>query len=216
MAVTWERIAFISDDAYGAGWNGVAGISPSQNAVYDEMELRTKASAVITDNKLIRGDGGSRGVQESTIIVDDSGRMINPSQPCFQVKPGSSQLNIALGSAVTVVLGTEVFDIGNNFTANTFTAPVTGKYLFTVTLSLENVDSAASYYQLFLITSNRTLTSLFSSNSFSGDLSYFVLQCAVVTDMDVNDTAYIAIYQSGGAVQTDIAKRSFFSGALFC
>lgn len=30
----------ISDAAYGSGWNGVTGIAPSKNAVYDQMELK--------------------------------------------------------------------------------------------------------------------------------------------------------------------------------
>jgi hypothetical protein len=33
----------VSNTAYGAGWNGETGVAPSQNAVYDEMQLQPKA-----------------------------------------------------------------------------------------------------------------------------------------------------------------------------
>ena len=111
----WEEqvISLVSDTVYGSGWDGDTDIAPSKNVVYDEVELRTKAASVITDNRLIRGDGGVRGVQESTISVDDSGRMINTSQPCFQLNPLSNQSNIAINTEVTVVWGSENFDVGN-------------------------------------------------------------------------------------------------------
>jgi len=45
----------------------------------------------ITDNALIRGDGGAKKAQEcSTITVDDSGRMVNTGQPCFNAEILSS------------------------------------------------------------------------------------------------------------------------------
>jgi hypothetical protein len=41
----------ISNTIYGAGWNGVTTIAPSQNAVYDEMELRyLKTGGTLTGN----------------------------------------------------------------------------------------------------------------------------------------------------------------------
>jgi hypothetical protein len=45
MAVTWKQIAFISDDAYGDGWNGVVDEAPSKNAVYDKMETKAAKGA---------------------------------------------------------------------------------------------------------------------------------------------------------------------------
>lgn len=41
------------------------------------------AGAVITDNRLVRGDGGSRGVQESSISVDDSGNLTSVGNVAF-------------------------------------------------------------------------------------------------------------------------------------
>lgn len=58
------------------------------NAVLDDIETAidtlagaapgsgdVSAAAVITDNRLVRGDGGAKGVQDSAVTVDDSGNM---------------------------------------------------------------------------------------------------------------------------------------------
>lgn len=49
IATTAYADALISDTVYGVGWNGVGGIGPSKNAVYDQMELRAPlASPALT------------------------------------------------------------------------------------------------------------------------------------------------------------------------
>ena len=169
----------------------------------------------ITDNALIRGDGGAKKAQEcSTITVTDDGEMTNTGQPCFSVKPTSNQSNIATGG-VTVVLDTEIFDIGNNFASNTFTAPVTGKYQLNAHVRLGDVDVGAADIQLELITSNRTYYATIDPN-FSEDLTHYALSISMIVDMDANDTAYLQINQTGGTAQLDIRIFSFFSGALIC
>lgn len=178
-----------------------------------DVATATLAGAVITDNQLVRGNGGARGVQESTIVVDDSGRMTNPSQPCFQVNPTSDQSNIAVGSWVTVVLGTEVFDVGSNFASNTFTAPVTGKYTLGVSVYFLSIPADAAHFDISIVTSNRTYYVL---RSVEVAIAYKTLVLPVVADMDVNDTAYVQVRQSAGTQQTDIGTSTVFSGALIC
>ena len=60
------------------------------------------------------------------IEIDASGSVTMPKQPAFHVHPASAQTNIATGG-VTIVYGTERFDVGSNFASNTFTAPIGGK-----------------------------------------------------------------------------------------
>ena len=44
----------VSDTVYGAGWNGVTGVAPSKNTVYDQMELRApKATPTFTGEATI-------------------------------------------------------------------------------------------------------------------------------------------------------------------
>jgi hypothetical protein len=234
----------VSDEEYGANWDGVTSVSPSKNAVYDQMQLKLTGSyataaeiiageetaeaiapdqaalslvgagSTLTDNALLRGDGGERKAQTSTVIVDDSGRMTNSSQPGFSVYPTIGQDNIAVGSAVTVVWGTEIFDQNANFATNVFTAPVTGKYQMNVSLYMTFLDSGASYYSLTIVTSNRSYSGVFDMSKFSADVTYWTFEMSRFVDMDAGDTAYITITQVGGAQQSDISTGSSFSGFL--
>ena len=97
-----------------------------------------------TADDLVIGKGSALGTTTHMAFTED-GEVTKPLQPAFNVIPASAQTDMAAGSHVTVVWGTENFDVGANFASNTFTAPVTGKYLLTVTMSNENLDSAASY-----------------------------------------------------------------------
>ena len=170
----------------------------------------------IGDNKLVRGDGGAKKIQEcSTITVTNDGEMTNTGQPCFLAHPASKQENIATDSYVTIVFGTERIDIGNNFASNTFTASVDGRYLFCVNIVMNSIDTAASEYEVDLVTSNKIYSTLLTPQ-LSADLTYWSMKFSIVADMDANDTAYLRIYQTGGTSQTDINVLSTFSGGLFC
>lgn len=155
------------------------------------------------------------GISNVTISAD--GEVTKAAQPAFQVTKSSSQDNIAVGGAseATIVFDSERFDVGNNFASNTFTAPVTGKYSLVLLLRLTNLDSAASFYYMGIVTSNEAYYNIWTSSSFSADLAYQTMHIVAVADMDANDTAFTNIYQSGGSSQTDIpASESFFSGYL--
>jgi len=174
------------------------------------------ASAALTDNTLIRGDGGAKGVQESTIVVSDDGEMTNPSQPCFLIQNDATQENIAVDTDLTIILDVEIFDVGNNFASNTFTAPITGKYQFNLTSRVDKLDTAAAWYFIKIVTSNREHVLLIDPE-FPNDPSYWNFNISILTDMDVNDTAHIEIKQSGGEAQADIeGSKTSFSGVLIC
>ena len=130
----------------------------------------------------------------------------------FQARPTQAQNDFS--STTNVVWGTEIFDTGNNFASNTFTAPITGKYSFQVSLDLLNLDTATVYYQLKLVTSNRTYLTMLDTTKFSADIPYWTMSLNVIADMDASDTAYVQIVQNGGTTQTDISVGSWFSGAF--
>jgi hypothetical protein len=170
----------------------------------------------ITDNKVLRGDGGAKKAQECTVVVSDDGEMTNTGQPCFSVQASGTQLNLAIDESITVLFPTEIFDVGNNFASNTFIAPVDGKYQLNPIIRMNQLDTAASYIYLRIITSNRHYTCLFDISKFSGDVSYWSITLPVLADMDANDTAYFVFYQAGGEAQADITDDSRFTGALIC
>jgi hypothetical protein len=148
--------------------------------------------------------------------IDSSGAVTMPAQPAFSAVPTAAQLDIAINTEVTVVFGTEVFDVGANFASNTFTAPVTGKYQLNVSIYVNNLDTGADYYQVSLKTSNRTYQNVIDPGVLASDPVYWTQTLSILADMDASDTAYIFFQQGNGTAQTDITSQSRFSGFLAC
>tara|TARA_R100000406_G_scaffold33477_1_gene22013 strand:+ start:816 stop:1811 length:996 start_codon:yes stop_codon:yes gene_type:complete len=139
-----------------------------------------------------------------------------PNQPAFLVRPTSNQENIATTTNVTITFDNEVFDQGNNFASNTFTAPVTGKYQINVQCYTNEMPTNASYVEVTLVTSNRSYYATTDPESFDQDNTYLVMSVSTLADMDAGDTAFVRIRQQGGNQQLDISSGSSFSGYLAC
>ena len=154
------------------------------------------------------------GSGAEVLNVSSAGELTLPLQPAFQAIPASAQNNIAINTNVTIVFGTERFDVGANFASNAFTAPVTGKYLLTALLRLDNFDKDATFYQLKITTSNKTYFMTFDPGGLASDPAFYSMTNSVVADMDASDTVSIVLFQGGGTAQTDIEGESYFSGIL--
>tara|TARA_R110002020_G_scaffold72128_2_gene185657 strand:- start:1113 stop:1682 length:570 start_codon:yes stop_codon:yes gene_type:complete len=163
---------------------------------------------VSSDDVLVVDTAGNEALK-----IDASGHVTKPLQPAFYVQKSGSQDNISNSGYDQITFDTERFDIGSNFASNTFTAPVTGTYHLTINMRLDNVDTGASYYNIGIQTSNRYHAQLFQPNHPS-DVAYYVHTMTVVADMDVNDTAFVNIFQNGGTSQTDINASTVFCGML--
>ena len=132
----------------------------------------------------------------------------------FLVRPSGAQSNMATGG-VTVIWGTEVFDIGSNFASNQFTAPVTGKYQLNVSLYSDHLDATADHNEVKIVTSNRTATINCDFGEMNGDPVYWSYSLSHMFDMDTSDTAYVLFNQGGGVAQADLeGTGSMFSGCL--
>tara|TARA_R110002012_G_scaffold92980_1_gene225633 strand:+ start:39 stop:824 length:786 start_codon:yes stop_codon:yes gene_type:complete len=149
--------------------------------------------------------------------ISSIGAVTKPLQPAFSVEKSGNQDNIALNTNVTVTFETERIDANSDFASNTFTAPVTGKYQLNIFLRFNNLDSAAGFYQIKIITSNRNHNvHTYDPRGLDQDISYVNFNGSVLADMDASDTAYIVVYQNNGTQQTDISSGSDtrFSGYL--
>ena len=126
------------------------------------------------------------------------------------------------GSVNTIVWGSEIFDLNGDFASNTFTAPVTGKYLLTARVTLAQMDHDGNFYAGFtIVTSNRNHASNTNITVFDAEPELWPLEIAAVVDMDASDTAYVTYIESGpGASQTDVYNADndpiyhVFSGCL--
>ena len=153
-------------------------------------------------------------VNDSAIAmnIDSTGAVTKPLQPYFSVYPSSVQSNVSNSGYDTIAFGSETFDVGSNFASNTFTAPVTGKYHFSINMRLDSIDTSAAYYNIEIQTSNRSHAQLFSRHGTDPNYSNFMM--TVIADMDANDTVIIRIFQNGGTSQTDINTSTTWYGYL--
>jgi len=182
------------------------------------------AAANLTDNAVIRGDGGAKGVQTSTMVIDDNGQMLNPSQPAFLAIMSASRLNVTGNGAyyLPIAFDVEIYDQNSDYDNGTytFTAPVTGIYQF---------NSMAEYSQASGVTACVTMF-------YSTSLNYSALQQSAPVDsnnnfgftgsfeldMDAGDFLRVFAYSYGIGQTVDITwvsssdPRTWFSGYLIC
>ena len=167
---------------------------------------------------LVIGKGSTLGTT-THMAFDENGHITKPLQSAFHAYNGSSQTNLAGDSVHTINIDTEVFDQNGDFnTSNyTFTAPVTGRYLFTYHLTLNTVDEGSPFTYAHLDTSNREYYHWFDNNiQLSADATYVSFPITVIADMDANDTALMKVFIGGGSAVTDTATstNTWFTGCL--
>lgn len=129
------------------------------------------------------------------------------------LQPGFLAYNSAIDGVATggtVDFDTEVYDEAGNFAADTFTAPVTGRYHLCATVMFS--DNSASTYGLRLVTTARTY-----QIDWSGGTSAGVSAGCVYADMAAAATASVQVLT--GDVDIDIEGGAapmvtFFSGRL--
>ena len=160
-------------------------------------------------------EGLSLSSSSTALSIDSNGQITKPLQPAFLARPSGSQEDIAINATTTVVFDTEVYDNNGDFSSNTFTAPVTGKYLLNAEVRIDSMDLDTTYYGLNISASNRGVSNLASMNQFDADPAYYHKGITVVMDMDANDTASVTIeIHNSGSAQADIKQYSHFSGYL--
>jgi len=204
----------------GSGQNALIELAGNNNTIGSTSAIFGQVSDG-TVNLFNRSNGNLVfGTNNTTAMtIDANGHITMSKQPAFLTYLGSATLDIAVNTNITVPFNNEVFDQNLDFDTSTytFTAPVAGRYQLNLMLRLNNVDTAPSYYQVYVITSNRNYTFTFEPN-FSSDVDYYSVTLANLADMDASDTAYARVYQSGGTQQTDISAGgdTYFSGFLAC
>ena len=192
--------------------NGVTGVLPIANG-------GTNANTMATSTGIVKYDG-TRLITSSTATIDSSNRMTNTAQPAFLATTNGAQSNVTGDNTTyTCTFGTEIFDQNNNFDGtSTFTAPVTGRYYFTNSLSLTGFTSSHTNSAINIITSNRSYESvvlnLYVVRESAG---YYNLSAGTLSDMDAADTMTVTLNVSGGTkVVTVNGTNSRLSGFLVC
>ena len=151
----------------------------------------------------------------NSLNIDAAGIVTKPLQPAFLAQGANGQNNIGVGFTSTILLPTERFDNNNDFSSNTFTAPVTGKYQLNSHVYLTGAPTNANYIETYLTTSNRNFSAAITPSSYGGGgISYISMEIAVLADMDAGDTAFLRVAQGSGTQSTDVTQATAFSGYL--
>jgi len=141
------------------------------------------------------------------LVIDSTGAITKPLQPAVLAVPNATQNDVATGW-VTIVFGSEVYDVNADFntSTSTFTAPVTGKYMVAANVDLSDVDTATQWlYGGVFVTSNRTYyMNLVDPRSMHADGTASFNSAAIV-DMDASDTLLFKIRSSShGSAQMNV------------
>jgi len=212
----------------------------TNNSINKNTESLTINSAAATDsytqynvNSVAKWRAGNDATDDSyriststlgssdSLIITSSGNTTLPLQCSFSAYVPTSILNVTGdGTVYSLIYGTEVFDIGSNYNNATgiFTAPVTGKYLFTNHTYIQALTTAMTSTSITLVTTNGT----YFGNNYSltagvpaPNRGYVI---SIYCDMTAGDTAYCSFVASGGTKVVDIygaaARTSYFAGIL--
>ena len=155
------------------------------------------AGATITNSGTATGFG-------DTVVAGTSGFFAHGS--------GSDQTPSAHSWTSVTVFGTERFDIGNNFASNTFTAPATGKYYLSTSLTFDSVSG--NFLKVRINPSGFTNPSDVSSNGTDGldGNGHKSLGLSYVIDMTSGQTANVQVYTSISSLDIKANNHSYFSG----
>ena len=159
-------------------------------------------------------------VPGNVMIAEDTGEITYPLQPCFMAYNSTTRADVTgSGEVYTLIFDTERFDQNSDWDGtSTFTAPVTGKYVFhIVVLWLLQDALGANDIDLDIVTSNATYI-------WGEDVETFnerqIANFSMIVDMDAADTATFTItVDSTGASSVDIYGdmtqiRTMVSGEL--
>ena len=173
-----------------------------------------------TDDSFRMSQGSALGTND-TFIMTASGERTMPLQPAFLAYNSVTDANVTGdGTTITVEFDTEAFDQGGDYdnTADTFTAPITGKYIFSTNVYLQGFNGTQTSYQLDVITSNGTFTIFLGDPTNLEAGGEVVVNGCIIADMDANDTTTISLVAGGGDLTVDVRgasdRRTQFSGAL--
>ena len=151
----------------------------------------------------------------TALKVNSVGAITQPVQPCFLATTDLGPLNVTGdGTLVSHQFEIQILDFGSNYdpTTSTFTAPVTGLYFFSASVTIYGCGTSNRFKYIRIRASNRDLW-----NRIENDHDSTALSTAICMDMDANDTIYIQVSVYPGSKDADIGGGtgySQFSGTL--
>lgn len=154
----------------------------------------------------------------------DTGEITYPITPAFYAYLSTTANNVTGdGTLVSPVpFGSERFDQGSDFSTDTFTAPVTGRYEL-IGQVRSGVGATMTTLLVHIVTSNRSILIEATTGAMRevGGSVACLGNGAVLVDMDASDTAILTYVASGSTKTANIiggvaGTQTFFQGKLIC
>jgi hypothetical protein len=177
------------------------------------------------------GSGQTLGTGSSPTFANLtlSGTFTDSLLPCFFAYANANITNVTGdGTTYTTVFNTEMFDLANNFDGtSTFTAPITGNYLFSVNISLSNLSASHTItFSSLVLAGSASVSQEFNNMNAANcrDASNNFTYSGIIgpIKMVANDTAKIQLTVSNGTKTVTFvgaaltSRQSTFSAFLVC
>lgn len=146
------------------------------------------------------------------IVQAASGSVTYPLQPAF-LATGGAQANVTGdGTVYTVLFATEVVDRQGVYSSPTFTAPVTGKWMISATIYLQQLAAAHTGCSANITTTSSTYAPIAVSAAIR-DANNNWQSCVVsaLANMTASDTATVTVTVSGSTKVIDTGTTNLLT-----
>ena len=149
--------------------------------------------------------------------MDQTGAITTVLQPGFSATKSTSSQTVS-AAYVDVNFNNEIWDNNADWNGSTtFTAPVTGKYMFSGAIRINDILAQGGSVFGRMGTSNRNY--LFGTITDADDIANatiaaYQFQATVIADMDANDTMTMAFFSNFQTTIDNDAERTWLQGYL--
>lgn len=158
----------------------------------------------------------------NVMSVATSGEINYPLQPSFFGINTSTRTDVTGDNTTYNIIGdSEIYDQNSDYnnSTGTFTAPVTGRYLFAGNVTLSQLTTGVFDVRFRIVASNRRVDFLLYPIFTSGTTGVATFSGACFVDMDSSDICNLAVIASGGTKIVDVLgdatqALTSFSGQL--
>jgi len=205
------------------GWSTATypGSTTINQILYSSAANTITGLATGNDGTLITGGTGVPSisstlpttVQGNITSTGNLGNQLNTTRSAFLVSRSSTVTDVTGdGTDYTIAWNNEVFDQNNDFASNTFTAPISGRYLFTLTVFIQGLLVGHTSAQVY-ITANNQFLYISDVNPFAASVSgNLVINGSGIFNMTAGDTATAHVVVSGSTKVVDVQGSALTSG----